>query len=110
MQKTHLFFVLATGYFVFSLALSVIAPFFPSFAVDRGISEDVVGLIYSANPIGAVIAAVILGKIVNDVFQFKFLFLEKPIHSHCFRHFIFGCRTLLIFGNILPGKKWYNFC
>jgi MFS family permease len=58
---------LAAGYFIFSLALSIIAPFFPPFAEDKGISEDLVGLIYSANPIGAVVAAVILGKIVNDV-------------------------------------------
>ena len=48
-------------------ALSVITPFFPPFAMSKGVSEEIVGLIISANPIGAFFASLTLGKILNDV-------------------------------------------
>jgi MFS family permease len=47
--------------------LAIIAPFFPPFAKDHGISDEIVGLIFCSNPIGAIIASLILGKILNEV-------------------------------------------
>jgi MFS family permease len=49
------------------MALSVIAPFFPAFAEEHDISEAIVGLVFSANPVGAVLAALVLGKIITEV-------------------------------------------
>jgi len=65
--------------FIFILSLSIITPFFPSYASDNGISEEIVGFIFSANPLGAFIAALILGKIINEVthFQTNLLFYRK---------------------------------
>ena len=48
-------------------SLSIISPFFPPFAEEIGISKEVVGVIFSANPIGAVLAALIIGKILTNV-------------------------------------------
>jgi hypothetical protein len=48
-------------------SLSVITPFFPPYAISKGIGEEIVGLIISANPIGAFFASLVLGKILNDV-------------------------------------------
>lgn len=48
-------------------SLSVITPFFPPFAEEVGVSEEVIGLIIGANPIGAFFASLALGKILNDV-------------------------------------------
>lgn len=73
MEKNSLFALLALGYFIFCLALSIISPFFPAFAKDKGISELMVGIIYAANPVGAVISALILGKILNEVLYIYFL-------------------------------------
>lgn len=49
------------------LSLSVITPFFPPHAISRGISEQIVGFIISANPVGAFFASIILGKILKEV-------------------------------------------
>lgn len=68
-RKNQLFAILTTGYFIFCLALSIIAPFFPAFAESRDISEAIVGLVFSANPVGAVLAALFLGKILTNVNQ-----------------------------------------
>lgn len=46
-----------------SITLSVIAAFFPPSAKnEQGISEDMVGLIYSAKPIAVGLAVFIVGK------------------------------------------------
>jgi MFS family permease len=67
MNKNSIFILLVIGYFNFCLALSIISPFFPAFAESHGISQSIVGIIFSANPVGAVIAALTLGKILNEV-------------------------------------------
>lgn len=67
MRKNSLFILLAFCYFIFSLALSIISPFFPAFAESKEISSLMIGVIYSANPLGAVFSSLILGKILNDV-------------------------------------------
>ena len=66
MEKNYLFALLVLGCFIFCLTLSKISPFFPAFAEEKGISELIVGIIYAANPVGAVIAALVLGKILNE--------------------------------------------
>jgi len=45
----------------------LITPFFPPFAKEKGISEEVVRFIFSANPIGAFVSSLILGKIMTEV-------------------------------------------
>lgn len=67
MPHTKLFALLSSGYFICSLSMSIIAPFFPPYAKNKGISEFISGLIFSADPIGAMLTCLILGKILNDV-------------------------------------------
>lgn len=71
MKKNSLFLILALSYFIFSLALSIISPFFPAYAESKNISSLIVGVIYSANPIGAIFSSLTLGKILNDVLSQK---------------------------------------
>lgn len=47
--------------------MSLITPFFPPFAEEKGISVQMVGVIFSANPVGAFMAALALGKIMTEV-------------------------------------------
>lgn len=50
------------------MGLSLITPFFPTFAIEKGVSQGIMGLIISSNPIGSFIAAPILGRLINNVF------------------------------------------
>jgi len=68
------------GYFIFWTALSIIAPFFPAFAESKNISELIVGIIFSANPVGAVLSSLFLGKIIKDVENNNSL-IDYLIHS-----------------------------
>ncbi len=67
MHKNFLFALLMICYLICGIALSVIAPFFPPFAYSKGISTKMIGLIISANPVGAIIGSSILGKIITEV-------------------------------------------
>jgi MFS family permease len=53
--------------------MSLISPFFPPFAEEKGISSELVGYIFSANPIGAFCAAVVLGKIMTEHNRVRFM-------------------------------------
>lgn len=52
MKNIHVFFILITCNMVCNLAMSIIAPFFPSFAKSRDIEEDIIGIIFAAHPLG----------------------------------------------------------
>lgn len=73
-KETIIFAILTACGFMECVSKSLIAPFFPTFAEDKGITEDVVGLIISANPIGSFGASLILGKVINEVdFKIKII-------------------------------------
>jgi MFS family permease len=58
-------------------ALSIISPFFPPYAKEKGINEGMIGLIFTANPIGSVLASLIMGKILTDVKVKFYSLIEK---------------------------------
>ncbi|CAD8190068.1 unnamed protein product [Paramecium octaurelia] len=45
--------------------MSIIAPFYPQFAKSREISEDIIGIIFAAHPLGQFISSLILGKVIT---------------------------------------------
>ena len=61
-----IFILLMVCQFICCLSLSIITPFFPPYAIGKGISEDIVGLIYGANPFGAIIGSLVVGKNINE--------------------------------------------
>jgi len=67
MNKKLVFGLLSFCGFLECVSKSIIAPFFPSFASEKGISDITVGIIISCNPIGSLFAALILGKIITKV-------------------------------------------
>lgn len=67
MKTETLFKLMLTCNIISSISLAIITPFYPLFAKTRGITEDVIGLIFSAHPLGASIGAFIFGKIMNNV-------------------------------------------
>ena len=67
MTKAFTFGLLLICNFLMCSSLSVVTPFFPPYAMSKGITEEIVGLIISANPIGAFFASLYLGKILNEV-------------------------------------------
>lgn len=44
-------------------------PFFPPYASEKGISDVVIGIVIACNPFGSFFASLILGKILNKVFN-----------------------------------------
>ena len=46
---------------------SLITPFFPPFALAKGVSSTTLGFIISANPIGSFFTSLVIGKLINDV-------------------------------------------
>jgi MFS family permease len=46
---------------------SLITPFFPPFAIDKGLTQSILGYIISANPIGSFFASLALGKLITQV-------------------------------------------
>lgn len=85
MNRQLIFWILALGFLICCSALSLFTPFFPPFAAKKGISNFVVSLIIIANPIGGIIAALILGKIITDVniriLQPYYLFRKTDLSS-----------------------------
>lgn len=67
MHPNLLFTFLSLCNFISSISLAIVAPFFPPFAKDRGIDEDLIGLIFSAHPLGAALAALLVGKKLRNV-------------------------------------------
>ena len=67
MDRMVLFILLMIGQVVCAFALAILIPFYPIFAKEKGISEEFVGLIFGANPIGAILAALTIGKVLTNV-------------------------------------------
>jgi MFS family permease len=49
------------------IGTSLITPFFPPFALEKGIHTNLLGFIISANPVGAFLSSIALGKLMNEV-------------------------------------------
>lgn len=111
MQKEIIYFLLLLCNILMCLSLSVITPFFPPFAMERDVTEEVVGLIISANPIGAFFASLTLGKILNDKNRFFYMILGLIMQA--FGMFLFGSTyyfdgktsliSIAIFARIMSG-------
>lgn len=67
MNKHCIFFLLLLGLLFACIILSIIAPFFPPFASSHHISDALIGLIFSCNPIGDVLASLLSGKLITHV-------------------------------------------
>jgi MFS family permease len=91
--------------------MSIIAPFFPSFAKTKGIEEDVVGIIFAAHPLGQFIASLILGKLITHVYIYaiqdnRSILMNTGIVCQGFGLLIFGLlyysdsRTFVIVGTL----------
>jgi len=81
MKTETLFKLLLTCNLISSISLAIITPFFPLFAKTRGISEDLIGFIFSAHPLGASVAAFVFGKIMNQVLYSISIFRKTIIKS-----------------------------
>lgn len=60
---------------IINAAISIIAPFYPSEASQRGISEDIVGFVFAALPLGGFCFSLIFGKYMRFWGRKKLLFL-----------------------------------
>jgi MFS family permease len=67
LSKSVVYILLVFCIFLMCSSLSVVTPFFPPYAMEKGVSEEIVGLIISSNPIGAFFASLYLGKILDEV-------------------------------------------
>ena len=69
MKSIGVFIFLNICNIVCCFALSIIAPFFPTYAKDKGLDLDLIGYIFSLYPLGMLLGSLILGKIITDVFN-----------------------------------------
>jgi MFS family permease len=100
-KKAIVFVLLMICQLVCCLSLSIITPFFPPYAISKGITEDVVGIIYSANPFGAIIGSLVVGKILNDVNYFNISGKQIPTNDFCANNPGLGIILICIYK--LPG-------
>ncbi|EGR27814.1 major facilitator superfamily protein, putative [Ichthyophthirius multifiliis] len=61
-KSKYLIYALYLGQFILNASNSVIAPFFPQMAERYGISQIVIGIIFSIQPVGNFIFSLVLGK------------------------------------------------
>ncbi len=61
------------------ISVSIIAPFFPPLAEEKGFSAELTGLVLSSNPLGAFIASFILGKVMTKVGSFRKIYINRII-------------------------------
>lgn len=61
------FALLNAGNLFCCLGFSLIAPFYPAYAKEFNVSNTILGLIFGMNPIGGMLASLIVGKLLNNV-------------------------------------------
>lgn len=66
-KNNYKFTFLNLGNLICCLGLSLISPFYPTYAEKFKISETILGFIFAINPIGGMIASLIIGKILTKV-------------------------------------------
>jgi MFS family permease len=72
----YLLLTLCIGVFVTNANNSFISAFFPDLAIKNGVGEDLVGIIFSSEPVGVFFCSLVLGKIMNRKgFKVKCMFL-----------------------------------
>ncbi|CAD8170359.1 unnamed protein product [Paramecium octaurelia] len=75
------FSLLNIGNLICCLGLSLIAPFYPTYAEKFDVSGSLLGLIFGINPIGGILSSLIVGKILNKNNQANILSLGMLIQS-----------------------------
>ena len=60
---------------IINAAISIIAPFYPAEAAKRGMSEDIVGFVFAALPLGGFFFSLIFGKYMRFWGRKKLLFI-----------------------------------
>ena len=60
------FIPLFSGLYICASALSIIAPFYPLVAEERGLDEGLIGFIFAGYPFGLFFGSLIVGKILNQ--------------------------------------------
>ncbi|CAD8204677.1 unnamed protein product [Paramecium octaurelia] len=105
------FALLNAGNLFCCLGFSLIAPFYPAYAKEYDVSNSILGLIFGMNPIGGMLASLIIGKLLNNSNQKTFLYLgliiqaigqfQFPLLScvHQYEYFL----TLSFIGRFLSG-------
>ncbi|CAD8093833.1 unnamed protein product [Paramecium primaurelia] len=99
------FYLLNIGNLICCLGLSVIAPFYPTYAEKFDVQGFLLGLIFAINPIGGILSSLIVGKILNRNNQTNLLSLGMLIQSigmFCYPFLTFTTnRTLFIIISLL---------
>lgn len=67
MKEKYKFAILNIGNVICGLGLSLIAPFYPTYAEKFNLSNTLLGLIFAISPIGGFISSLIVGKLLNNV-------------------------------------------
>ncbi|KAM3143694.1 hypothetical protein pb186bvf_004190 [Paramecium bursaria] len=75
MKSNHAFYVFTLCNMFVAMSGSLITPFFPPYALSKGISKDVLGYIIAANPIGSFIASILIGKYLKEENRALFLMI-----------------------------------
>ncbi|CAD8070816.1 unnamed protein product [Paramecium sonneborni] len=75
------FALLNAGNLFCCLGLSLIAPFYPAYAHKFDVSNSLLGLIFGLNPIGGMLASLIVGKLLNHKNQTTLLCLGLIIQA-----------------------------
>jgi MFS family permease len=67
--------------FFINAANSILAPFYPGEALSKGVSQDVIGFIFSSHPLASFVFSLILGKMMNIWGRRKLLIIGLVLQS-----------------------------
>lgn len=67
--------------FFINAANSILAPFYPDVAIDKGVSKDIIGFIFSSHPIASFLFSLLLGKMMHFWGRKKILILGLLLQS-----------------------------
>ncbi len=103
MKIDYLLITFCTGVFLTNANTSFMSAFFPSFAEGQGVGLDGVGIIFSAEPVGALICSLMLGRMMNKK-GFKKLSIILGLIVQCL-----GLALMIILFYLKKDQYWFFF-
>ncbi|CAD8134006.1 unnamed protein product [Paramecium pentaurelia] len=65
-KQSELFKLLNNANFIICASMALIAPFYPPFAFEQGLSKTLVGIIIALHPLGGIFGSIKIGELLND--------------------------------------------
>ncbi|CAD8050592.1 unnamed protein product [Paramecium sonneborni] len=87
-KPSELFKLLNNANFIICASMALIAPFFPPYAFEQGLSKTLVGIIIALHPLGGIFGSIKIGQVLNDQNRQILLTGSMMVQAKCLFLFI----------------------